>query len=65
MTTTVRNKEEKSGGEAHYAKESLQASQRQFLNRWIGGVKEFPWPLHSPDPTLLDFCLWGTLKDKM
>ena len=36
-----------------------------FPNRWIGRDGPTPWPPRSPDITLLDFFLWGYVKDKV
>lgn len=41
---------------------------RNFLNEnypncWIGRGSLFPWPARSPDLTVLDFYLWGRIKD--
>jgi hypothetical protein len=36
-----------------------------FPNKWIGKDDPTPWPPLSPDITLLDFFLWGYVKDKM
>ena len=31
---------------------------------WIGSGGKMTWPLRSPDLTLLDFTVWGYVKDK-
>jgi len=36
-----------------------------FPNRWTGRDGPTPWPPLSPDITLLDFFLWGYVKDKV
>ena len=36
-----------------------------FPNRWIGRDGPTPWPPRSPDIILLDFFLWGYVKDKV
>ena len=41
---------------------------RQFLNetfsdQWIGRDGPISWPPYSPDITLLDFFLWGYVKN--
>jgi len=36
-----------------------------FPNRWIGRDGQTPWPPRSPDINLLDFFLWGCVKDKV
>lgn len=34
-----------------------------YPNRWIGRGSLFAWPPRSPDLTVLDFYLWGRIKD--
>ena len=36
-----------------------------FPNRWIGRDDPTPWPPRSPDITLLDYFLWGCVKEKV
>jgi len=36
-----------------------------FSNRWIGRGSTINWPPRSPDLTLLDFCLWGLMKNEV
>jgi len=36
-----------------------------FPNRWTGRDGPIPWPPRSPDITLLDFFLWGNIKEKV
>jgi len=36
-----------------------------FPHRWIGRDGSTSWPPRSPDITLLDFFLWGYVKDKL
>lgn len=38
---------------------------REFAGRWIGRYGPIPWPPRSPDLTLMDFYLWGYLKQKV
>lgn len=35
----------------------------EFPNKWIGRGRIFQWPARSPDLTVLDFYLWGRIKD--
>jgi len=37
----------------------------KFPNRWIGRDDPTPWPPRLPDIALLDFFLWGYVKDKV
>ena len=36
-----------------------------FPNRWTGRDGPTPWPQRSQDITLVDFFLWGYVKDKI
>ena len=36
-----------------------------FPGRWIGRRGSIPWPPRSPDIMLLDFFLWGFVKDNI
>ncbi|KYN03855.1 hypothetical protein ALC62_05283, partial [Cyphomyrmex costatus] len=36
---------------------------RIFPGRWIGKHGPHNWPPRSPDLTILDYYLWGTIKD--
>jgi len=36
-----------------------------FPNRWIDRDGPTPWPARSPDITLLEFVLWGYVRDKI
>lgn len=38
---------------------------RQFQNQWIGNSGPINWPARSPDLSILDFFLWGFLKNKI
>lgn len=51
------------GCPAHFAENVRQYLNIRFPNRWIGRGSIFPWPPRSPDLTVLDFYLWGKLKD--
>lgn len=51
------------GCSAHYALNVREYLNTQFPNRWIERGSLFPWPPRSPDLTVLDFYLWGRLKD--
>lgn len=53
------------GAPAHYAVLVRQYLDLVFPNRWIGRLGTIAWPPRSPDLTLLDFFLWGFLKDRV
>lgn len=52
------------GAPAHKARIVKTYLSRRFPNQWIGiGSKIHEFPSSSPDLTLLDFFLWGYVKD--
>jgi hypothetical protein len=36
----------------------------RFPEHWVGRDRPIPWPLPSPDITLVEFFLWGHVKYK-
>ncbi|KAJ8914489.1 hypothetical protein NQ315_002761 [Exocentrus adspersus] len=53
------------GCPAHYAIISREVLDREYTDRWIGRGGPVAWPARSPDLTPLDFCLWGSIKEKV
>lgn len=51
------------GCPAHFSQRVRDFLNVRYLNRWIGRGSLFPWPPRSPDLTVLDFYLWGRIKD--
>lgn len=51
------------GCPAHFSQRVRDFLDTSYPNRWIGRGSLFPWPPRSPDLTVLDFYLWGRLKD--
>lgn len=51
------------GCPAHFAAAVQRYLNIAFPSRWIGRGSIFPWPARSPDLTVLDFYLWGRIKD--
>lgn len=47
----------------HTARVSRAVLNEMFPNKWIGKFGPHNWPARSPDLTVLDFYLWGRLKD--
>lgn len=47
----------------HFAANVRHYLDAAFPDRWIGRGSIFPWPARSPDLTVLDFYLWGRIKD--
>ena len=51
------------GAPPHWGLHVREFLNETFPNRWIGRDGPIPWPPRSPDITLLDFFLWGYVKD--
>lgn len=50
------------GCPAHYAANVRQWLDHTFPEQWIGRQGPVEWPPRSPDLTIMDFFLWGRLK---
>ena len=53
------------GATLHTANITLEWLDQRFPDRLISRRRDSEWPPHSPDLNLLDFYLWGLLKDKV
>ena len=53
------------GATSHTAKHVLSWLHETLGENFISFKTEKNWPPHSPDLNLLDFFLWGYLKDKV
>lgn len=53
------------GAPPHYAVCSRLEMNNVFQNKWIGRGGPVAWPARSPDLTMVDFFLWGFLKQKV
>jgi len=53
------------GVSSHWGSHVRRFLDATFPNRWIGRDGPTTWPPRSPDITLLDFFLWGYVKDKV
>lgn len=51
------------GCPAHYFREVREFLENAYPDRWIGRGSLFFWPARSPDLTVLDFYLWGRIKN--
>lgn len=51
------------GAPAHSAEIVKNWLDDSFPSRWIGRNGPIPWPPRSPDLTILDFFVWGTMKE--
>ena len=55
----------KDGAPAHHAVLVRNRLQELFGNRVVGMGHQIGWPAKSPDFCPLDFCLWGTVKQRV
>jgi hypothetical protein len=53
------------GAPSHCLEEVREYLNTRFPGRWIGQAAPIAWPPRSPDLTLLDFFLWGFVKDRV
>ena len=53
------------GATAHTANISINGLRQQFSGRLISRFGDIHWPSRSPRLSVLDFFLWGNLKDKV
>lgn len=53
------------GCPAHFGRIVRNWLDNNFPERWIGRGGPVPWPPRSPDLTVLDFFVWGFLKEKV
>ena len=51
------------GAPPHWGLHVCQFFNETFSDRWIGRDGPISWPPRSPDIPLLDFFLWGFVKD--
>jgi hypothetical protein len=53
------------GAPAHYGEDIWQWLNETYPGRWIGRGGPIAWPFRSPDPTPVDFFLWGYVKEQV
>ena len=55
------------GAPCHCTRRNITYLENQFNGRLISRkcVRGRPWPPRSPDLNILDFAIWGILKDKV
>lgn len=53
------------GAPPHNAQSVTNFLQLEFENRWIGNKGPHLWPPRSPDLSILDFFVWGFIKNKV
>ena len=53
------------GAPSHFARCVRDYLDLTFPGRWIGRRGVIDWPARSPDLTVMDFSIWGYLKDRV
>ena len=53
------------GAPAHSARIITNYLNNEFPGRWIGSRGPVRWPAKSPDLTIMDYFLWGYIKEKV
>ena len=51
------------GVPCHYSRTVKDWLNANYVNRWIGRNGSIHWPATSPDLTVLNFNVWGRMKD--
>lgn len=51
------------GAPPHNARQVTNFLNQEFLNNWVGNTGPHLWPPRSPDLTVLDFFVWGFIKN--
>lgn len=51
------------GAPAHYGREVKNWLDEEYGDRWIGRNGPVHWPARSPDLTVMDFFVWGRMKE--
>lgn len=51
------------GAPAHFSRRAREFLNAHYPDRWIGRGGPINWPARSPDLNVLDYFLWGHLKD--
>lgn len=51
------------GAPPHYGREIKNYLDSKYPNRWIGRNGPTHWPARSPDLTVMDFFVWGRMKE--
>lgn len=51
------------GAPAHFCREVREVLNARFPDRWMGRGGPIAWPARSPDLNILDFFVWGHIKN--
>ncbi|XP_070529987.1 uncharacterized protein [Cardiocondyla obscurior] len=53
------------GAPPHYSRHARMVLDRHFPDRWIGRNGPISWPARSPDLNVLDYFVWGYIKNRV
>jgi hypothetical protein len=53
------------GAPAHFSRRVRGLLNERFPDRWMGRGGPFTWPARSPDLNVLDYFVWGHIKNKV
>lgn len=53
------------GAPPHFLRDVRAHLDNEFGQRWIGRGAPVVWPARSPDLTMMDFFLWGRIKESV
>ncbi|XP_070529962.1 uncharacterized protein [Cardiocondyla obscurior] len=53
------------GAPPHYSRRARMVLDRHFPDRWIGRNGPISWPARSPDLNVLDYFVWGYIKNRV
>ena len=53
------------GAPAHFCRRVREILDERFPDKWIGRGGLITWPARSPDLNVLDYFVWGYVKDKV
>lgn len=51
------------GAPAHFSRPAREILNANYADRWIGRGGPIVWPARSPDLNVLDYFVWGHVKD--
>ena len=53
------------GVPAHFSRRVRELLNERFPDRWMGQGGPITWPVRSPDLNVLDYFVWGHIKNKV
>ncbi|EZA51609.1 hypothetical protein X777_08792 [Ooceraea biroi] len=51
------------GAPAHFSRQAREILNARFPDRWMGRDGPIAWPARSPDLNVLDYFVWGYIKN--